>query len=168
MTFKKLLPVIVLSLCWLSSNSVQAQQAVSQSLENVLPIRIATQVTSEDYFAVKAIVDQSVLDTAGNELIKAGTEVILQVIKEKARHSGRPGKVIIEPLRVPTSDGRLALLQGSATFVGEDRHDMVVLAAVGGCLFFGPPGLLLLLIEGKPAYVPPGYLLTNVVIKSVE
>ncbi len=85
-------------------------------------------------------------------VIRAGAPATAQVIRvQKAKALGKPGYIEIEAKSVTAVDGTRVPLTGGRVYVeGDDRQTLSIVLGIFVCV-------LLLLLKGKEAEIPPGY-----------
>ena len=131
----------------------------------ILSVRLTADATSKKSSAPTAIVDNDVKAKDGSVLIKRGTPVQLQVIKEKARGCGRAGTVTVKCVSTTATDGQTVSLEGSLSEEGNNKKGLAIGLGVGmGVLVLPGVGFAFLAIKGGDAVIPSNTLIPNVLV----
>ena len=163
--FKSVAVMLSLAVLNLSFGSVPVEQTVVLKAGTVIPLETINVIKS-DNATVGRTIDLRVtrdVDVDGQTVIPAGSIAKGQVTRsEKAKGLGKAGFLEIQIKSVTAVDGQEVYLAGGN--VSEEGEDKAVLAIVLGLFVC----ILLLLIKGKNAEIPPGFSFDSNVASTIN
>ncbi|MEG1717293.1 MAG: hypothetical protein RRX93_07325 [Bacteroidales bacterium] len=125
-------------------------------------VRVSENISSNTKkdFKPEITVVGNIKDQNGNVLIKNGTSVEYNLIKEKSKGVGIPGTLTIQCISTQTVDGNQVLLQGNLMEEGANREGLALGLGISfGLIVLPLIGFALLAIKGNPAKIQAGTLL---------
>jgi hypothetical protein len=146
-------------------SSTNAQSTAELNYGTQVSVLIDTEVSSENTSTVTGHIFSDVKDRNRNIIIKEGTPVDLEIIRNKRKGVGKPGKLEIKFLSTKAIDGQTIILNGSKFVEGENKKGKALGIGIGigvGLLFL--PMLAYIAKKGGPAELPANTVIHNVTL----